>query len=346
MGANNQSEFGVFKFNAYKITEFFNLLNMNSQSATNSHLIFTDFSPKWWAKNAHIQTIIPSLFSSVRSPQVDRVEITTPDNDFLEIDICDLNNSNPIIALFHGFEGSSERYYIRNLMFDLQVAGFSSVALNFRGCGSKMNLQKRMYHSGETEDYSTLFTWIQNTFPQNDIFAVGFSLGGNALTKSLGELKSDHPIRRAVAVCPPYDLKEGSLKMHQGINRLYEERFLRTLRKKVHIKKQQFPDFPTFTGSSVYDFDDQITAAIHGFDSADHYYELSSSKHFLKEVKKPLLVIHSKEDPLCPIEFAPFSDIQNNSCLETLFTDKGGHVGFIGTSENWLNMQIIQWFCG
>ncbi|MEP1151057.1 MAG: alpha/beta fold hydrolase [Balneola sp.] len=305
-------------------------------------LEFEKFKPVWWAPEVHTQTVIAS-FSKVKNLQSERIEIPTPDDDFLELEVVNLKNNNPVVALFHGLEGSSQRHYIQNLMSDLKKAGYSSVALNFRGCGERLNLQKRMYHSGETEDYRTLFSWVRDAFTDSEIYAVGFSLGGNALVKSLGELKADHPVSKAVAVSPPYDLKGGSLRMNDGFNKIYQKRFLNTLAEKTLLKRKQFPDFPYFNGNSVYDFDDQVTAIVHGFNGADDYYEQCSSKHFYKHVQKPLLVIHSKADSLCPLEFAPFKDLEANENIRTLFTESGGHVGFISQKRGWLNRTIIKW---
>ncbi len=312
---------------------------MNKQEAI---INFEKFTPPWWAKGVHIQTVAAS-FSNVAPINCERVKIETPDDDFLELDVLDLQNNRPVIALFHGLEGSSERHYIRNLMSDLQEAGFSSVALNFRGCGSRLNRQKRMYHSGETRDYATLFSWIETQFPKRAIFAVGFSLGGNALVKSLGEKKENHPVQRAVAVSPPYDLAKGSAKMDQGFNRVYQKRFMKTLVEKADQKRKKYPDIPEFTGSSVYDFDDQITAPLHGFKDADDYYTQCSSGQFYKHVRRPLLIIHSKDDSLCPLEYAPHETLEKSPYIQTLFTKAGGHVGFISSPKGWLNRTIIKW---
>jgi len=303
---------------------------------------FEKFNPVWWAPEVHSQTVISS-FSQTNDPLSERIDISTPDNDFLELEVVDLKNDKPVVALFHGLEGSSKRHYIQNLMSDLRDQGFSSVALNFRGCGERLNLQKRIYHSGETEDYKTLFNWIKENFNNPEIYAVGFSLGGNALVKSLGELGSNHPISKAVAVSPPYDLKGGSLQMDHGFNKIYQQRFLKTLKEKTELKREQYSDFPIFTGSSVYEFDDQVTGPVHGFKDAEDYYETCSSKHFYKDVEKPLLVIHSKADSLCPLEFAPFEDLDKNKNIHTLFTESGGHVGFISQKRGWLNRTIIKW---
>ncbi len=303
---------------------------------------FESFNAVWWAPDVHTQTVIAS-FSKINNPDPKRIEIPTPDDDFLELDVVDLDNRNLVVVLFHGLEGSSERHYIRNLMFDLRSKGFSSVGVNFRGCGYKINRQRRLYHSGETEDYKTVFEWVNDYFQQPQIFAVGFSLGGNALVKSLGELGQDHPVSKAVAVSPPYDLKKGSINMDKGFNKVYQKRFLNTLSEKSKLKQNQFPEYPVFTGTSVYEFDDQVTAPVHGFTGADDYYKKCSSGQFYKYIQKPLLIIHSKTDSLCPLRYAPLDDLNSNNHIHTLFTEAGGHVGFISSPRGWLNRTIIDW---
>ncbi len=301
------------------------------------------FKSAKWAFNGHVHTVASSQFLPIAEVDCNRVEIPTPDEDFLELDIADGDTDKPVVTIFHGLEGSSERFYVRNLMAELSLHGLTSIAMNFRGCGSRINEKPRFYHSGETSDYFTLFDWIQHQYPDRRIYAVGFSLGANALIKSLGETLKNHPVTKAVAVSPPYDLKRGSINLQTGFNRVYEFRFMRTLRNKLQLKQDQFPNIPNFHGSTLYDFDDQITAPVHGFDNADHYYESCSSKGFLGDVKTPLLIIHSKQDTLTPLEYAPFSVIESNPNISTIFTKRGGHVGFISSPRNWLNQTIVEW---
>ncbi len=301
------------------------------------------YKSAWWAINSHVHTVVSSQFMPVKTVNCERVEIPTPDDDFLELDVIKTHSGKPVVALFHGLEGNSERFYIRNLMFELHAAGFSCVAMNFRGCGSRINRQKRFYHSGETSDYKTLFNWIDTKFPDSSIYAAGFSLGGNALIKSLGELGSDHPVSKAVAISPPYDLELGSYNLQKGFNRIYEYRFMRTLKTKLAQKKALYPELPTFHGTTVFDFDDVVTAPVHGFNDAIDYYSSCSSKNFLGEVRTPLLIIHSKADTLTPLKFAPFKVIEENKNIESIFTKSGGHVGFISNARNWLEKTIVSW---
>ncbi|NGP89142.1 YheT family hydrolase [Fodinibius halophilus] len=293
-----------------------------------------------WACNGHIHTIARSLLGDTTIPRVERVEITTPDDDFLEIDCAINKESNSIIVLFHGLEGSSRRYYIVELMKELIEEQHSVVAVNFRSCGHKMNRRPRFYHSGETDDYKTVFSWLQKRYPDKQIGAVGFSLGGNALVKSLGEMGNSHPADVAVAVSVPYDLRLGSLLLSKGFHRIYEYRFLQTLQKKLATKRTAYPDLPEFNGATLYDFDDQVTAPVHGFNDADDYYKRCSGRRFIHDIQTPTLLIHSREDPLCPIEAMPIDKINDNGFTDYIITDRGGHVGFWSNPRGWLNYAI------
>lgn len=299
-----------------------------------------EFRSPSWCVNSHVHTIARSFLGDTNPPYDQRIEIPTPDDDFLELDIIRHQNDKPVVALFHGLEGSSSRYYMVELARELSKMKLSVVAVNFRSCGSRMNRQPRFYHSGETEDYATVFRWIREEFPNRLIGAVGFSLGGNALLKSLGEEGTAHPVSTAVGVSVPYDLRLGSINLTGGFNRIYDYRFLRTLKKKLEQKKKDYPDLPNFSGSTLYDFDDQVTSVIHGFRNAEDYYARCSSRKFVSAIKKPTLLIHSGEDPLCPVDGMPVGKIKDNPHLHYIITDEGGHVGFWSQPKGWLNYII------
>jgi hypothetical protein len=262
--------------------------------------------------------------------------------------VFDARNDRPAIALFHGLEGSTDRYYIIEMMQHLAALNYSVVAVNFRSCGSGMNRQRRFYHSGETEDYATVFSWMKRRFPASLLGAVGFSLGGNALLKSLGERIReeglDHPVQAAVTVSVPYDLKAGSKRIHHGFNKVYERLFLKGLTAKLRKKREAYADLPHFEGASLYEFDNQVTAPVHGFEDADDYYARCSSNQFIPKINSPALLIHSKEDPICPVANVPLDAIRKNNALDYIITEKGGHVGFWSRPQGWLENVITNFF--
>ena len=301
------------------------------------------FKSPVWCFNGHIHTIARSLFGDNKKPPCQRIEIPTPDDDFLELDVINQKNDLPVVALFHGLEGSTERYYIIEMIKELSAKNYSVVGVNFRGCGSRLNDKQRFYHSGETKDYATVFNWISENFLNSKIGAVGFSLGGNAMLKFLAE---EHPTKpdAAAAVSVPYNLKRGCLELSSGFNRIYEYRFMRTLRKKLNKKRQHFPSLPKFTGTKLYDFDDQVTAPVHGFKDAEDYYAKCSSRQFIPSIDVPSLLIHSKEDPLCPVDEMPLKNIKENPKIDYVITKEGGHVGFWSKPQGWLNQTIMNYF--
>lgn len=293
-----------------------------------------------WCFNAHIHTIGRSLIGDTNPPAVERIEIPTPDKDFLELDCAIQPDSKGIIALFHGMEGSTDRYYMVEAMKKLIFNNFSVVGVNFRSCGSKMNNRPRFYHAGETEDFKTVFRWIRENYPDQKLGAVGFSLGANALVKYLAEEQEKTPVQIAVAISVPFDLRLGAILLSKGLNRLYSYWFLRSLQKKLKIKRQQFSDLPSFSGSTVWGFDDQVTAKIHGFDGVEDYYRQCSAQSFVENIRTHTLFVHSREDPLCPTEAMPIAKINQNKYTDYIITDEGGHVGFWSKPKGWLNFVV------
>jgi uncharacterized protein len=297
-----------------------------------------------WCLNGHTHTVLSSLLFSSPALNTVREKLSTPDDDFLYVDILESTPGSSIVVLFHGLEGHSRRYYITQLAQHLHIRGFTILAVNFRSCSGKMNKNKKFYHSGETEDLQTVFEWVKKNHPSSKIFAAGFSLGGSAILNYLKKHRTHHPIFRAAVISTPFDLKKGSLNLEVGINRFYSIRFLRTLKKKVIEKRKSHPDLPKFDGSTLYDFDDTITGPIHGFEGADHYYSECSSRFFMDQIVTPTLVVHSKEDPMCPFKWTPVEEIMNNPKLTPCFTSRGGHVGFWSLPPGWLNRTIGDYF--
>lgn len=298
-----------------------------------------------WCFNGHAHTILCSLFFDSPLLHSEKITIDTPDDDFLEIDVVDSGSGKPVAILFHGLEGDSRRFYITQLAEHLIERGFSIIAVNFRGCGSRLNKQRRFYHSGETEDLETVFTWTQEHFPASSFFTAGFSLGGSAILNFLKKHGTYHPLRAAAAISTPFDLRKGSINLEKGFNRLYSILFLQTLVNKLEEKRDTYPDLPTYTGTTLYQFDDEVTAPLHGFENADDYYYRCSSAFFMNQIQTDTLVIHSQQDPMCPFKWTPLTEIEKNPEISALFPEKGGHVGFWSLPNGWVNQKIGDYFC-
>lgn len=304
----------------------------------------SDFTSVPWCLNGHVHTVMSSVLFKSPALGVEYVEIDTPDGDFLSLEVADRGEGKPVAVIFHGLEGHTRRYYVTQLADELLQRDYSVVLVNFRGCGPKMNRLRRFYHSGETEDIDTVLRWVSDTFPASEIVSAGFSLGASALLNYLKRNGTGQPLSSVAAISTPFELKKGSLNLEKGLNRLYSKRFLNMLTAKLELKRAFFPDLPLFNGNTLYQFDDQITAPLHGFENADDYYEQCSSFYFMDQINSPTLLIHSEEDPMCPFEWTPVQVISQNPKLTACFTKRGGHVGFWSRPAGWLNRTIADYF--
>lgn len=234
--------------------------------------------------------------------------------------------------------------------------GLAPIGLNFRGCSGVPNRVARAYHSGDTGDLSRVTEWLSARFPGRPLGLVGFSLGGNVVLKYLGERgPGDAGFGAAVAISVPFDLAAGSTELEKGGPYwVYRQYFLRSLQKKVVAKEELVrsrADVPrAMAARTIRDFDDALTAPLHGFASADEYYRLSSSGPFVSRVQTPTLVVHAMDDPFLPEGSVPVNDLESNKWITPVLTRHGGHVGFVsersGPQRFWAEEQAAEFLAG
>ncbi|AXE21634.1 alpha/beta hydrolase [Runella rosea] len=309
--------------------------------STNTH------RPPSWLPNGHYQSIYPALFRTV-NPSYQRERLTTPDDDFLDIDWSFAKKNKtadkketaklpttlpPLVILSHGLEGSSTRQYITGMVKFLTTNGFDCLAWNYRSCSGEINRQLRFYHSGETTDLEFV---IQHALAKGytEINLMGFSLGGNVTLKYVGENGANiHPaIKKAVAFSVPMDLLACSRNIEKPENKIYLWRFLKSLKPKVTAKAQQYPEHFDLNKwkyvKTFWDFDHVYTGPLHGFEGADDYYQKSSSKGFIHAAAIPTLIVNAVNDPLVPYQSLPADVIANMPNVWLELTQSGGHCGF------------------
>jgi predicted alpha/beta-fold hydrolase len=327
-------------------------ITLNSQgegSNVQDHQISESFTPPWWLKNPHLQTFLGSLYSPGTDPKFQHQHLELPDGDFLQLDWSqNPGNDTPIVLILHGLEGSSRSSYVRRLVLDLYPQGYQCLVMHFRGCGGHVNRLQRTYHSGETQDLDLITRWLRHTYPNRPIAVIGYSLGANVLLKWLGEQRDKAPIQAAVAVCPPLRLEVCARRLEHGLSRIYQMLLLKSLVNKIS-EKYRHRTSPldlnrVAKARTFFEFDDAVTAPLHGFASADEYYRQSSSRPYLKSIRRPSLIISTFDDPFMTPEVLPHIDeLGPQSQLE--ITRYGGHVGFIAARgffgiRFWLEQRI------
>jgi predicted alpha/beta-fold hydrolase len=312
-------------------------------------MIVTDYpalKANFLYKNKHLSTILPALFRK-HDVTYTRKRINTPDNDFFNVD-CILHNNKKAIVLIHGLEGSSQSQYIKGFAKLFSQNQFDVHAMNFRSCGGEANLLPQSYHSGFTAD---LTAYIDNIGPKYDsIYLVGFSLGGNVLLKYLSNNNQvNTKVTAAAAISVPVDLKGSAMELDNGLNRIYLQRFINSLSKKMLAKSKQFPGEINTKGihkiKTFKEFDDAFTAPLHGFKNADDYWNQCSSVYGLNTIATPTLLINAKNDPFLSPSCFPFEDVVDHPFLHAIFTPIGGHVGFmLNSTTSWLEPVIFSFF--
>ncbi|MGW8123878.1 YheT family hydrolase [Roseivirga echinicomitans] len=289
--------------------------------------------PPFFYFNGHFETIIPSIRRKVVGVTYERERIETPDDDFLDID-WSRNGNKRLLVVSHGLEGDSGRHYVLGLAKLFGQHGWDILAWNNRTCSGEMNRQKILYHHAASYDLRSVIEHANRKFDYENISLVGISMGGGQTLRYLGE--SDFPIpknvKRAVAISAPCSLIESAATLNLRVNKVYEQKFLIKLRKKIKMKALQFPEIDVSRMHEVKTlqaFDNLYSGPIHGFKDAKEFYAFCDPYPFIKNIEVPILLLNALNDPLLKGDCYPYQLAKEmpNLYLET--PKRGGHVGFI-----------------
>lgn len=290
-----------------------------------------NYRPPFWLFNGHLETIYPPLFRKISIPYIPtKITIHTPDDDYFELNYYD-NNSNKSLIISHGLEGNNDRPYVIGMAKKFFQKGWNVIAWNYRGCNGKVNHSIKSYHSGFTQDLEEVIAFASKPKVET-ISLVGFSLGGNLTLKYLGrDYKVNTRIKSAVTFSVPLDLHLGCVQISKPGNVLYSKRFLKSLKQKVRMKAEKYPQIRAQNLLKIKDlmsFDDYFTAPIHGFSSALDYYQSCSSLFVLDKIRIPTLIVNALNDPFLPETCYPYEILESHKYVNLETPDRGGHVGF------------------
>jgi len=323
----------------------------------------------WWLPGGHLQTVYSATFAPQQSLNYRRERWdTTPhgvaDGDFIDVDNVTqdtlpplreetVTSVTPTLVVFHGLEGSSQSPYALALMHRCREHGWNGMVVHFRGCSGEINRLPRAYHSGDAAEIDWVLRKVKARIGAAPLYAAGVSLGGNALLKWLGERGSAAAtlVRAAAAVSAPLDLMASGDALGRGFNLVYARHFLATMKRKSLIKLQQHPGIfdaaAVARSRTLREFDNLVTAPLHGYRDTDDYWTRASSKPGLVDVRVPALLINARNDPFLPAQALPVRR-QVSSSVHLDFPQHGGHVGFSsqrfpGRAE-WLPQRIFHFF--
>jgi predicted alpha/beta-fold hydrolase len=319
----------------------------------------SDFQPASLLGNRHLQTILPNAgFRRPRRSNLERETLELSDGDFLHLDWLAggaKKHGAPLLMCLHGLEGSSQSNYAADLIGQAKRSGWDAVVMHFRGCSGTTNRLPRSYHAGETTDLAAVLDHIRLRQPEpRRLFVAGYSLGGNMLLKYLGEQGHKSPIDAAVAVSVPFDLYGAALSIDKGFGRLYQYALMRKMKERVRTKRSVLCGLidveRALKSRNFVEFDEHVTAPLHGFSGHRDYYNRCSSIHFMKSIATPTLVLHARDDPFLDQCYLPTeAHISDSVTIE--YSANGGHVGFVIQKKPWqpalwLPRRIMEYFSG
>ncbi|TAH25117.1 MAG: alpha/beta fold hydrolase [Cytophagales bacterium] len=296
-------------------------------------IITSNYQPNCLFRNGHVQTIFPALLRSINGFNYQRERIITPDEDFLDLDWSKVGSKN-LALISHGLEGSSDTAYAKGMSKILNKHQIDALVWNYRGCSGEINLLPRYYHSGETGDLQTVINHILALNQYESIYLLGFSVGGNITLKYLGEQSSNiHPlIKSAITYSVPCDLEASAKHLSKIQNKIYLKRFIKSLVFKIKEKAKIFPESFDITAiESIVNFeqfDNQFTAPMFGYASANEYWKSNSSKYFINSITLPTLIITAENDPFFTKACFPIEETKHHPKVDLELNKYGGHCGF------------------
>ncbi len=310
------------------------------------------FTPRRFFANPHLQTIAGNFLPRPHPlPPPEAVLVSTEPGTQV---LChchwqpyERRAEAPTAIIVHGLEGSSGSQYVLGNAAKLFRSGANAIRMNMRNCGGSgydmARLTPTLYHSGLSGDVLAVLRFFLARERLRSVSLIGYSMGGNLVLKAAGDLTALGPdtppqLRSVIAISPACDLGPSADALHRPLNRIYERRFLRALRRRYRHKAALFPHLfdPRRANGirSLRQFDDQITAPYSGFLSADDYYDRASAARVLAQIRVPTLILHAADDPFIRLTPETRATIAANPAITLLEPPHGGHCAFLAEPDS------------
>jgi predicted alpha/beta-fold hydrolase len=313
------------------------------------HTHTLNFRPFRGLASSHLQMILPNCRALLakNAPPSKEILIALEKGAYLSCKVSTPPNwqkSDQTVILVHGMGGSDSSTYMIRISRKLYAHKTKVIRVNLRGSGSGIGLSKLPYHAGNSDDLLKVVQFLKEEAPLSEITLIGVSLGGNTVLKLSGELGSDAKdlVKQFIAVCAPIDLAQTVDVILEKQNRLYHSYYLKSI-------CRQAQKFIPHKISSLYEFDDFVTAPLWGYKSAAEYYEACSSIRVLESIEQSTHLLFARDDPF--IRFDRLQGLSLPSALHVHTTEQGSHVGFLGPVPNskspyWMDHLLLNWVNG
>ncbi|KAJ6649943.1 Abhydrolase domain-containing protein 2, partial [Pseudolycoriella hygida] len=304
-----------------------------------------------WGFSGHVQTVLHSIVGRLNCPWPlgERVYLSLKDGSTLTYDLYQPLNEHEddiTVAICPGIGNSSETVYIRTFVHYSQCHGYRCAVLNHIGALPTVPVtSSRIFTYGHTEDYAEMVANLEKKYPTSKIVSVGFSLGGNLISKYLGETGKNHPknIIGGISICQGYNAIDATTRLlsWQNFRRFYLYIMTENVKNIImkHRKsllseevKQRFQlnERDIASAATLPELDEAYTRRVHNFSSVSEMYDWSSSINYISSIKHSMIYINSKDDPIVPEELLTSIREHSNANPRSLYIEMahGGHLGF------------------
>jgi predicted alpha/beta-fold hydrolase len=310
-----------------------------SGNAVSEEAMMDDFTPPFYLRNGHIQTILGSRRWHRRNAnpvlgKARHVRIQTPAGATLGGAYTPHPAARPkgLVILIHGWEGSIDSTYVLTTSGYLHRSGYAVFRLNLRDHGDTHALNQGIFFATLFEEVHQAVDRIARLRPDLPVFLVGFSLGGNYALRIARRCRQA-PIaglKHVFSISPVLDPNKATDCI--DANPLILAYFLKKWRRSLRRKAALFPQRYDFNGLLKIDNLREMTARLLPryspySDPLTYFADYALKRDALRQIAVPTTILTAADDPIIPVE--DFYALKLSGRTELTILDHGGHNGFL-----------------
>lgn len=309
------------------------------------------YCPTLWLANPHAQMLYFDLFKRHRIQlKYDAIEqLTMKDGGITGIAWYGQNLSakTPTIVVMHTLTGTPES--MRELVQDLHHYTGWRIALCLRRGHGKLPLTvPKINILGSTDDLREQIQYIQQHYPQSDLYAVGSSAGTGLLVRYLGEAGKNTPFKAAFALSPGYNSESGFGLVHPLYSKLMTKKLFKAFIQPYRSTWQWTNLEQLLKAKTLAEFE-QCYFNMAGFEDYQSYAQAVNPIYVMDDIQIPLVVLNAEDDPICRIDnLSPYKQkLANMPNILVVTTTKGSHCIFyqgFAKTRSWSSRVIADYF--
>jgi len=264
------------------------------------------------------------------------------------------NSSKPILIIFPGLMGDHTKPYMISLIKEGVKNGFDCVVPNLRGLAGVPLKTPKLNHGASTDDYKEVSEYIFHKYcsgnTKRKLFGVGVSLGAGILSNYMAMDGEECILEAGVGISCHFDAHRAMEYLGSNLFGVYDYILgigIRLAGRSVAIQLDEFyakmdPDKQIMEEfNRVWTLSEEFSilmAKCCGYPNKKVYYDDCMVTPRLKDVKKPMFFLSSKDDQFFGPSVIPFG--QKHSSILLGVTEYGGHCMYFEGSI----LPTRQWF--